>query len=111
VRLPRPGAPARSREEVDPAVRQAFGFPAGSYWLRTETHWILVRARTWRRRLRDFGQDLWWGLAYGYPVCCVLRYSFDSLDGEATPGDARGGRRTRGGEVYVPCGIFHRRTN
>lgn len=49
--------------------------------------------------------DLGDGLRYGYPLCCVLRFSFSS--GEQAR--ARGVAYLAGGvEAFVPCGIFHR---
>lgn len=52
-----------------------------------------------RRRYRH----LRWGLWYGYPICCVLRFTFD----KGLSGHKRGGKHLSNGAVFVPCGIFH----
>lgn len=46
------------------------------------------------------------GLEYGYPVCCVIHFSWDTIRGNP-PALRRGGIHKPGEEkVYVPC-IFH----
>jgi hypothetical protein len=47
-----------------------------------------------------FRTHLGLGIAYGYPLCCALRFAL-----------GKGAQATRRGCVdhrYVPCGIFHR---
>lgn len=46
------------------------------------------------------------GLRYGYPICCVCNYAFDSLLGVPS-GLSRGERSDPSLGTYVPCG-FHK---
>jgi hypothetical protein len=51
------------------------------------------------------------GRAYGYPRCCVLRYSLDSAV-HRSPAQLRGihyrTSTSSGDDNFVPCGVFHR---
>jgi hypothetical protein len=52
------------------------------------------------------------GRTYKYPVCCVLRFSFDCARGRSSI-ERRGiDYRTpasSGNDNWIPCGVFHRR--
>jgi hypothetical protein len=47
-------------------------------------------------------RDLAWGLADGYPPCCVEEYVMDTLD-DRLSGVRRGSVPDADGGVYVPC--------
>lgn len=55
----------------------------------------------WRARTFDYRS----GRHYGFPLCCVLRFSFGRYLQMAA---RRGGRHKGPDSVYVPCGVFHR---
>ena len=58
------------------------------------------------RRLTRAKRDLVAGLRYGYPVCCVLNYTLDSILG--LPGGlSRGERFDSKSRGFVPC-HFHK---
>lgn len=56
-----------------------------------------------------FRTHLGLGIAYGYPVCCALRFSFQAR-GSRGQALERGVASVDGSKerVFVPCGIFHR---
>lgn len=57
----------------------------------------------WRLRWRRFKK----GMFYGYPICCVIRFSL-CRPGLAQPlhrGSLK--LKSRPNAVFVPCGIFH----
>jgi hypothetical protein len=60
----------------------------------------LARARRLYRR----------GRRYGYPLCCVVRFSWDALPARKLgSGERRGTTHPRAdGERWVPCGLLHR---
>lgn len=58
------------------------------------------------------------GREFGYPICCIFRFSFEDAlrDGKSydlTKNEFKGNGVQRGsvflsnGETYVPCGVFH----
>lgn len=71
---------------------------------KTEPYWADGDTIPWKHRhpLRDLVHGVW----FGYPPCCVLRFSWDSIWGRLS-GNLRGGRLTDDGRPYVPCGILH----
>lgn len=63
---------------------------------------------------RRFFTHIYWGVVDRFPFCCILRFTIEMtrLDGktiEAKDGMARkrGVLRTRRGQPFVPCNIFH----
>lgn len=47
-------------------------------------------------------RDIECGVNYGYPLCCVLEYAFDIINGRH-PAIRRGTVPDGNGGVYVPC--------
>jgi hypothetical protein len=58
-------------------------------------------------RLSKSKRDFMLGLSYGYPLCCVLNFTIDSLLGVPS-GLSRGESYSRKLGSYVPC-EFHKR--
>jgi hypothetical protein len=47
------------------------------------------------------------GLGYGFPLCCVLRFSFDTLIGRDDQAVRRGGVDDSPVGAFVTCNVFH----
>lgn len=43
------------------------------------------------------------GLKYGYPICCILEFCFDSIDGRLSALRRGGVPNGNDSGVYVPC--------
>jgi hypothetical protein len=57
--------------------------------------------------LRFLG-NVFLGIWYGYPICCVLKWSWIHVtDDDCWQAVSRGGRKNKRGQTYVPCLIFH----
>lgn len=65
------------------------------------SRWALLRLRIRRWASLTF-LDLGDGLRYGYPVCCVVRFSFGRGEQAVKRGICHADS-----DPYVPCGIFH----
>jgi hypothetical protein len=57
------------------------------------------------------------GRKFGFPICCILRFSFEDAqrDGKMIPLE-KGMAELRGivdrgdGNIFVPCNVFHHKT-
>lgn len=52
-------------------------------------------------------RHLFLGIGFGFPLCCVLRWTVEHWFGDKGQAKRRGMRRTAHG-AYVPCGVFHK---
>lgn len=71
-----------------------------------------------RGKIHAFMDDYLNGKENGYPLCCILRFAFESAlrDGKITPiykapAVRRGSIVRANDSVFVPCNIFHRKTH
>jgi hypothetical protein len=72
-------------------------------------------------KVKRFIRELHFGFENCYPICCILRFSFESAlqDGKILPLE-KGLAKKRGGfyrgpfeddDVFVPCNLFHHRND
>lgn len=48
------------------------------------------------------------GVRFGYPICCVVRYSLDTFAPHPFRALVRGAVKRSPKTQFVPCGIFHK---